>query len=331
MLLLLLLLLMSLISCATKTLKPIRTVELPEDDAFIDGEYIQWWYWNGNLMAENGRRFGFQMVFFSVQPNLMMAHASLTDITNRTFQYETVTRLMIPKKYTQSFYLNVGSIKPMTAKGGGGVDRLTAELGAFRYDLMLKASKLPLLHYAGRSHEYEIGGYTYYYSRPKMDVDGHIVVEGEKLEVTGEAWFDRQYGDLEEIIDTGWQWFSIRLSDNTQMVLFYFEEAKAIRETLLVKYDAEGNTKSYTLDKFDLKVLDYWQSDETGCKYPSKWQLEVENQMLTIEPYLKDQEVRPKAGAWLTPTYWEGAASVAGEVDGEAYVELHGFCGDSAE
>ncbi|MEW8255913.1 MAG: lipocalin-like domain-containing protein [Candidatus Thiodiazotropha taylori] len=324
------LLLMLQISCATKSVPPDRTVELPADDAFIDGQYIQWWYWNGNFTSENGLRFGFQMVFFSIQPNLMMAHVSLTDITNRTFQYETVTRLMIPKKALKSFDLAAGSVKPMTAKGGAGVDRLTAVVGDFSYDLSLKASKPPLVHYGGVAHEYKIGGYTYYYSRPKMEVDGYIVVDGTELKVTGEAWFDRQFGDLEEIIDTGWQWFSIRLSDNTQLALFYFEEPKAAGETLLVKYDAEGNIKNYASDEFDLKVLSTWLSDETGCKYPIEWQLEVEDQSLTIVPYLKDQEVRPKAGARLTPTYWEGAAVVTGEVvDGEAYVELHGFCDSS--
>ncbi|MCG7993420.1 MAG: carotenoid 1,2-hydratase [Candidatus Thiodiazotropha lotti] len=320
-----------LTSCASKSSKPIRTIELPADDAYINGQYIQWWYWNGNLTAENGQRFGFQMVFFSIRPNLLMAHASVTDITNKAFHYETVTRLMIPKRSADRFHLAAGSIKPLTAKGGGGVDRIAAVVGDFSYDLLLRASKPPLFHYGGRSHEYEIGGYTYYYSRPKMEVDGHIVVDGVKLNATGEAWFDRQYGDLEEIIDTGWQWFSIRLSDNTQMALFYFEEPKALSETLLVKYGAGGNTTIYAPDKFELKVLDYWHSSESGCNYPINWQLEVDDQILTIVPYLKDQEVRPKAGAWLTPIYWEGAASVAGQVGGEAYVELHGFCGNSVE
>ena len=36
----------------------IGPVELPADDAFLPTEQVQWWYWTGHLLTDDGRRFG---------------------------------------------------------------------------------------------------------------------------------------------------------------------------------------------------------------------------------------------------------------------------------
>ena len=43
----------------------IGLVKLPQDDGFLSEEAIQWWYWTGHLETEDGRRFGFEVVFFA--------------------------------------------------------------------------------------------------------------------------------------------------------------------------------------------------------------------------------------------------------------------------
>ncbi len=47
---------------------------------------------------------------------------------------------------------------------------------------------------------------------------------------------------------------------------------------------------------------------------------------LIIKPLVADQELRAKHDFWGGPEYWEGACSVEGDVKGQAYVELNGYC-----
>ena len=67
----------------------------------------------------------------------------------------------------------------------------------------------PALHYGGLRHDYACGGYTYYYSRPRMAATGTLTLDGTALEVSGTMWFDRQFGDLNAVVHRGWQWFAI--------------------------------------------------------------------------------------------------------------------------
>ena len=67
----------------------------------------------------------------------------------------------------------------------------------------------PALHYGGMAHDYVCGGYTYYYSRPRMAATGTLTLDGKALEVSGTVWFDRQFGDLNAVVHRGWQWFAI--------------------------------------------------------------------------------------------------------------------------
>ena len=79
---------------------PGRAITLPADHASHPDYKIEWWYYTGNLDAENGRRFGFQLTFFRVgvdpRPenpsrwavrDLHMAHFALTDVTRGRFYF----------------------------------------------------------------------------------------------------------------------------------------------------------------------------------------------------------------------------------------------------
>jgi predicted secreted hydrolase len=42
-------------------------LEFPKDHAPHPGYRTEWWYYTGNLQAESGERFGFQLTFFRSQ------------------------------------------------------------------------------------------------------------------------------------------------------------------------------------------------------------------------------------------------------------------------
>ena len=110
-----------------------------------------------------------------------------------------------------------------TASGGGGHDRITLTLPQWSLDLKVSsddAAVPPALHYDGLAHDYACGGYTYYYSRPRMAATGTLTLDGTALDVSGTVWFDRQYGDLNAVVHRGWQWFAIEMNDGRNVMLF---------------------------------------------------------------------------------------------------------------
>ena len=68
-------------------------------------------------------------------------------------------------------------------------------------------------------------GGSYYYSRTRMPASGSVVLDGERLAVTGEAWFDHQWGDFITVGGGGWDWFAVNLDDGTDVTLSLVRDA----------------------------------------------------------------------------------------------------------
>jgi len=308
----------------------IGPVNLPGDDAFLPDQDVQWWYWTGHLETEEGRRFGFEVVFFSFDSFVIMrdqlTQVAITDVDNDSFHFGEHLKFHLPRQAEKRFELTAGPGDIIRATGDDRVDRLHSEVDGYVLDLEMEATKPTALHYGGDAHPYRFGGYTYYYSRVKMATRGTITVDGKTYHVTGSSWYDRQYGELYQAIVKGWQWFAIELDDDRQIMLYdILGKANAVERAGSIT-DADGNTRALARHQFDVEVLGHWKSPHTGCTYPSGWRVTVEGQTFEVQPMVRDQELRAQHGFWPGPEYWEGAASVSGDRAGKAYVELNGFC-----
>jgi predicted secreted hydrolase len=336
-------------------IKPTGPVELPTDDAVLEGNLIQWWYWTGFLSDASQRLFGFEICFFLGEPtHPQVVHVALTDVADSSFTFDSVTRVFDkPKVIPNSFNFTAGSANNgnlVTGMGGDGMDTLSAMIGGkdgYKLDLKLKSTKPAAIHYGGKLHKYPRsvgGGYTYYYSRTSMTVEANLTLPNESTptSVTGQAWFDRQYGNLiRPAVIGGWQWFAISLEDGSEIMLYFQsskgffdkEEEREERESELGSItDKNGVTTPILSSEASLEVIGNWTSKNSGCVYPSGWHVTVKSQTWILKPYVEDQELGPREGEqqpWVTPIYWEGANSATG-LDGapmgRAYVELNGFC-----
>lgn len=308
----------------------IGPVSLPADDAFLPTQDVQWWYWTGHLESEEGRKFGFEVVFFSFDSFLVMrdqlTQVAVTDVEADRFVFAEHLKFHLPARTANRFELAAGPGDIIRAVGTSQADRLHSEVGGYVLDLELEATKEPVMHYGGDAHPYRFGGYTYYYSRVRMATRGTITVDGKTYKVHGSSWFDRQYGELYQAIVKGWQWFAIELADNRQIMLYdILGSANRVERSGSIT-DPDGNTRTLAGHQFQVEVLGQWKSPHTGCVYPSGWRVTVEGETFEVQPMVRDQELRAKHGFWPGPEYWEGAASVAGAAPGRAYVELNGFC-----
>ena len=197
-------------------------VELPRDDGPHEA-LIEWWYYTGHLEVASGERYGFEYVVFKGNTGQLLgyvSHFAITDSTNDVFVYDQ--RLKLGEQATPQpevgFDLTVGE---WSMSGADGNDRLSASMDGFAIDLELSSTKPAVLHDGDGYIDYGSGEASYYYSRTRMDVAGTITVGDETMPVVaGAAWFDHQWGDFTTFQDGGWDWFSLQLDDQTELMLY---------------------------------------------------------------------------------------------------------------
>lgn len=308
----------------------IGPITLPADDGFRSREDVQWWYWTGHLRTDDGKRYGFEMVFFAFNSlgffRTQLAQAAITDVDGNSFHFTEYTHYGLPDRTKNQFRLKAGVDDSLRAIGGDGKDHLHSEIDGYVLDLQAEALEKPVLHYQGDAHPYDFGGFTYYYSRERMSARGSLTIDGKAHQVEGIAWFDRQYGDLYPAIVNGWQWFAIQLDDDREIMLFDFRGKSADVERMGSLTEADGRTHPLGPEDYTVEALGEWTSPHTGCTYPMGWLVTIGDLKLKVEPLVVDQELRAKHHLWVGPEYWEGASAVSGDATGQAYVELNGYC-----
>ncbi|MGP1675127.1 MAG: lipocalin family protein [Candidatus Limnocylindrales bacterium] len=342
-------------------------VVLPRDDGPHD-RLTEWWYYTGHL--ESGgidrpvRKFGFEYVIFRAErgtfPTTWASHLAITDETGARFAY--AQRLEVgdgvdrsprePAGSPTGFDLRLTGIDPTDPStfdrspwgmsGRNGIDHLGAALsdtelvaagirGGMGLNLGLTTRKAAALHDRDGWIDFGPAGSSYYYSRTAMDAAGSIVLDGTTYAVSGDAWFDHQWGDFISVGGGGWDWFAVNLDDGTDLTLSLVRDADGTYPLIygtLVRPD--GTAVHLERDAFEVTVTDRWTSPTTGADYPAAWSITIPIEDLTIElaPTVADQELDTRSTTGVI--YWEGSQRVTatrfGEpLGGEGYVELTGY------
>ena len=310
-----------------------QTVSLPRDEAPHD-RLTEWWYYTGHLAADDGRRFGFEFVIFRAErgdfPVSWASHLALTDEADGRFRYGQRSAIGGHVSVaTTGFDL---ALSGWAMSGANGHDRLNAEANDFGIALDLVDTRTePVLHDGDGWVDFGPAGGSYYYSRPRMEAEGLVLLEGEHLHVTGTAWFDHQWGDFIAVGAGGWDWFAVNLDDGTDLMLGLVRASDGsyplMRGTLV---RADGSVEHLATETFSVESTGSWTSPTTGVTYPAGWHVSVPAEGLEIDllPTVAGQELdtRPSTGA----IYWEGSQVVSATRDGQpvggqAYVELTGY------
>jgi predicted secreted hydrolase len=309
----------------------IEPVRFPDDEAPHD-MLTEWWYYTGHLFTEEGRRFGFEFVFFQgirgPFPPYYAAHFAVTDSAADRFEYEERSGPDAPHPTDQGFDLRLGDWR---MAGALGEDRLVAEMESFGIDLALSATRAPVLHGGIGYVDFGPAGGSYYYSRTRMDVGGTLVVDGRPHNVTGHAWFDHQWGNFIAVGAGGWDWFAMQLDSGDDLTIsLVHDENRSVVMSYGTLVRAGGNIVHLETGDFVVTATDTWTSPHTGATYPSRWEIELPEHDLALEvvPSMSDQELQTIASTGVI--YWEGEVEVNGRsggraVEGLGYVELTGY------
>ena len=326
-----------------------REFEFPADHGAHPEYRHEWWYVTGNLESDDGRRFGYQLTFFRFRlvpdeverrsglatDQVWMAHLAVTDPAGGRFEHaERLARGAAGLAGAQPEPFRVW-LEDWELAGHDGEDvmpmTISAEEDGLSVQLRMQARK-PLVLQGDRGYSRkgpDPGNASHYYSWTRLDTEGELTVDGERIAVSGESWMDREWGTstlTEE--QTGWDWLSLQLSDDREIMFYHLrrEDGGVDPHSKGLLVETDGAHRVLDLDEVRLRATRYWDSDDGRARYPVAWTLEIpgEDLQLVIEAILDEQELRNGF------RYWEGAVDVSGsragqEVTGHGYAELTGY------
>jgi predicted secreted hydrolase len=331
-----------------KAALPGYRYEFPRDHFNHPDFQTEWWYYTGNVKSADGHRFGFELTFFrqGVDRNsrndgawevrdLYLAHIALSDLDGGRFLYAERTNRAGPgiAGISEADRRIWNGNWQIAWQGDEQILRAVDEHFAFQFTL--HPTKPPVIHGEnGVSQKAPaLGRASHYISSTRLDTAGKIQSAGKTIEVTGSTWMDHEFFTHQlEADQIGWEWFSIQLQDNTELMLFHIRRKDGAIDTHSAGtfIDSGGAAMHLRTEDFVLEPAgSTWTSPETRAVYPVLWKISVPKVGLALKcsTLLPSQEL---VSSGLVPAYWEGAVSLTGRksgspIGGTGYLEMTGY------
>jgi predicted secreted hydrolase len=299
---------------------------------------IEWWYVTANLTDAAGSSYGAQWTLFrqAMSPGaqqegwanqqIWMGHAAVTRADTHRFS-ETFARGGVGQANVEATPFHAW-IDAWQMRGREGLNNDTIsplELNAagpdFAYTLRLETDHpLVLQGEGGYSVKSEQGQASYYYSQPYFKAAGHITIDDRPIEVTGQAWMDREWSSQPLASNqTGWDWLSLHFSGGEKLMLFRLRRTDGHPFLSGKWFSPDGNGRLITSSEIVMtpKTL-------TGIarrSIPTSWDVAIQSLALTISC----APVNPKCWMGTRFPYWEGPIGFSGSHSGVGYLEMTGY------
>ncbi len=329
---------------------PGYSYEFPRDHFNHEDYRTEWWYTTGNLVAADGHHYGFELTFFrqgvdreevKAEPwdirDLYLAHLALSDLDGGQFYDTERTNRSGPG------IAGVDANQQRIWNGnwefrwnGASEILLRAADERFSLSLSLNPEKPPVIHGEnGVSQKAPGAGHaSHYISFTRLNTTGTIEVGGTSISVSGTSWMDHEFFTNQlGAAQVGWNWLSIQLADNTELMLYQFRRKDGSFDPFSsgTYVDAQGKSLHLTAGDFHLLPTgEEWTSPTTGAKYPVAWNMEIPKLGLKLAATTRLQSQELGEQNKLVPSYWEGAIEVRGTreakgVTGVGYLEMTGY------
>lgn len=307
----------------TSVLPPLN---LPADDA-PHGSTMEWWYYNGILGADTGERYAFHVAIFVANGLVKhtVMHAALTDLkTGKRYTSQTRTGGLPATKVVNGFNFKEEGWQA-SASGPRHVVRASLPGAALAIDL--SDSRQAVAHRAANSDtpgllDFGASGISYYYSRPRMAAKGEVSIGGKPVAVSGDVWFDHQWGDF-DVLMLGWNWFALHLADGSDLMLYELFDMDG--KKVMTAGTLSNDKGSVPLKASDVELIpgNTWTSPKTGIPYVVEWRIKLPSGTLEVKPHVPDGEF--DSSRTTANVYWEGPVKVSGSSTGEGFLELSGY------
>jgi len=328
--------------------------EFPRDYFSHPDFQTEWWYYTGNLQTAEGRRFGFELTFFregvSRDPaknsiwdlrDVYFAHFAVSDLDGKQFLHTERTNRAGPGIAGADASLRKVWNGNWSVVWAGDTENLTALADNFAITLSLQPQKPPVIHGENGVSQKSAGEgrASRYFSETRLRASGSLNIDSKKYEVTGLAWMDHEFFTQQLAPDqTGWDWLSIQLDDNTELMLFHIRRKDGSIDPYSAGtfVDPQGHARHLRAADFQLgpagesKSVETWSSPATGATYPIRWKIRVPSLGIALEAAtpLPSQELA--SNSKIEPNYWEGAIFLTGTRNnsprkGSGYLEMTGY------
>jgi predicted secreted hydrolase len=317
---------------------PGKTFAFPTDHGPHPDFRVEWWYVTANLRDPTGAALGLQWTLFrqAMRPGaqqegwanqqLWMGHAAVTRADTHRYS-EKFARGGVGQAgvETRPFQVWIDSwqMRGLDRMGDETIAplQLTASGTDFSYALRLDADRALVLEgNGGYSRKSERGQASYYYSQPFFEAAGSITIDDKTVDVTGQAWMDREWSSQPLASDqTGWDWFSLHLNSGEKLMLYRLRQ-KDGRENLFGNWIAPDG-RSVEIASPDNSITPVAVTDIEGRKVPTGWRIAIPAHHLSIESV----PLNPKSWMGTSFAYWEGPISFSGSHRGVGYLEMTGY------
>jgi len=263
----------------------------------------EWWYVNTHLVDSTGRKFGAVVAFF---PDYMLF--GLADkVEKRMVSAEVIRGHRLVSSTAGVSYVG----NSFAGAGREGTYALRYSSRGISLELGLESEKRPLLvNRFGKIREGLLGD-SFYYSLTRLAARGRLSLGGEERDVSGIAWIDRQWGRWEDMGIGGWEWFSLQLSNGTEVLATQIYSPVARRICTSVVSVKRKDSSEVHSAKLSVRRVETIGGGASGTKYGRRWRLD--------SPGLLDLEVVVDFdGQEFHKGLWEGCCSARGTIEKEA-------------
>ncbi|MDX6701887.1 MAG: hypothetical protein QOF26_2113 [Baekduia sp.] len=301
----------------------VAPVVLPRDHGAHPGFGIEWWYSAGLVHDAAGHRYSYFATIWKAGA-AGLAHVNLIDLaSNKTvLSSDDVSPAAVIGSAPRSITVGRTSYRWEASPGRFGRFLVHADTTEGAIDLTLAPRRAYVLHGDRGVIQQGRGGPSAYYSATRLAVSVRRRVGDATRTLTGEGWFDHQWGNFTANPESlHWDWFACRLDDGRDLMLYRFLDTanrplpQAYTGTLVSRTGAVTHLSSFTVTE----RAPFVSTPALGATYPLGWRLRVPRAGLDLT--LKTLATNQFISIVAAGTIWEGAARTTSGAPGLCYVE----------
>lgn len=294
-------------------------VQLPRDHYGHPRSGIEWWYFTALVRDPAGERYSVFFTLFSSK-GFLVPVAQVLDL--RTGALVGHSETLAPGAPGSSTLDVEASGSRLAYRPGTNTWSFSVSRPGLRVSLSQRPEKPYALHGGGTGViRQSVAGTSHYYSATRMRATGTLRVGGKTVALTGESWFDHQWGDYaDDPRAFNWDWFSCRFDDRSELMGYQFVDRAGrplagLANGTFVAADGHSTPVAGFAATHDGKAL-----TAAGHTWPLDWRLRTSSPRSTesVKATFADQLVRNT----LLPTFWEGVAEAKGTRAGPCFVEI---------
>lgn len=307
----------------------VADLQFPRDHGAHPAQ-TEWWHFHGHLTDGKGRPHDFflgfvrwhtdedRALFLPVRLVVDPGQAAVFGLTDREARkYRGREKYAFPDVWAASAADDHLELRhdDWSVRGTPDGMHLVASANGAELELML-GEGTPLLR-EGKDGLFEAPPHLFY-TLPRLPASGTLALDGERLEVRGEAWVKHEWGYLYTDEVAGWVWFGVQLDDGSELQVGLIKDRQwqPMAGSFAEVIDAQGVAQRLELTQVGVvQTGEAWTSERSGITWPVHWRLELPERRGSLE--LSTTVPQQELFSFPTPI-WAGSLEVHGTLDGHA-------------